>query len=471
MKAGRILLFLASVIGALAVVSFVIPEEGQDIGGMQVQFTSLHELVEARKQSDAPAVDTALYRQMLRTNDSVAYYRNLVNNGELRFWLPEPHYLDSFWKSLEQARRKGRTVRVLHYGDSQIEMDHITSRLRASLQRRFGGSGPGMLPFHTITPVMNASLYTRGALVHLATFGDSLAIRSRGNYGPMMQCFRMSGGSATAIIKPTKIKHADNRVKQLGRVRLITNSRKDISATLYNIKEPKQRQTQTVAAGVTMTEWLPDSNRASGFNVTVNGNADLYALLVDGNGGGVAVDNIPMRGCSGQQFVMVNEKLLTDAYATMDVGMIILQFGGNSVPYLKRSAQISTYCKSIGKQIDYLHQCCPGAKVLFIGPSDMSTRVHGKLQTYPIIPELIDSLAATATKHGAAYWSIYHAMGGQNSMLAWKQQGLAGSDYIHFSQHGADVMGNRLSEAFNNSYKLYKFEQKKHKRTINSKKK
>jgi len=137
------------------------------------------------------------------------------------------------------------------------------------------------------------------------------------------------------------------------------------------------------------------------------------------------------------------------------VAMIILQFGGNSVPYLKSKKSISNYCNTIGKQIDYIRQCCPKAKILFIGPSDMSTSERGKMQTYPMLPTLVDSLRVTSNRHGAAFWSIYHAQGGWNSMLNWKKQGLAGSDYVHFTPKGAAMMGERLSTAFDNSYRLY----------------
>jgi hypothetical protein len=85
----------------------------------------------------------------------------------------------------------------------------------------------------------------------------------------------------------------------------------------------------------------------------------------------------------------------------------------------------------------------------------MSTRNKGVLQTYPLLPTLIDSLIVTANSHNAAYWSIYHAMGGWNSMLNWNKKGLAGSDYIHFSQHGADKMGAKLAQAFADNYQLY----------------
>ena len=163
-----------------------------------------------------------------------------------------------------------------------------------------------------------------------------------------------------------------------------------------------------------------------------------------------------MRGCSGHQFTQINRDQLTEAYRLMDVGLIILQFGGNSVPYLNNQKSIDAYCKNMGIQIDRLHQCCPNALILFIGPSDMSKRTEeGDLLSYHWLPTVIESLQKTVTAHGAAYWSIYHAMGGQNSMSAWVNQGLGSGDYIHFSQRGADIMGDRLAKAFDNMYHLY----------------
>ena len=395
----------------------------------------------------------------MNLKDSLAYYHTLVDSSNIRFWLPDPHYLDSFWQSVEQARAKGHTVRILHYGDSQIEMDHMTSRLRAYMQNRFGGGGPGMVPFQTITPTQSIRQSTSGDITHLASFGDSLTVRSRGDYGPMMQSFRINGNDATVTIKGANSSRVDGRIKQFSRAKLIANNRNGLNVSFSDLKNKKDGQKwHTANNGVSSIDFNLDS-ATSGMRIHVNGSADLYCVLVDDNSG-VAVDNIPMRGCSGQQFTLVSEHLLTKAYQQMDIGMIILQFGGNSVPYMKTEESISSYCKSIGKQIDHLHACCPKAKILFIGPSDMSHRVRGELQTYDIIPQLIDSLIATAVAHDAAYWSIYHAMGGWNTMPQWTRQGLAGKDYIHFSQKGADLMGDNLAEAFDNSHTLYKLEQR-----------
>ena len=152
----------------------------------------------------------------------------------------------------------------------------------------------------------------------------------------------------------------------------------------------------------------------------------------------------------------MTQQQLADAYSLMDVGLIIMQFGGNSVPYLQGEKSIKTYCDGMGVQIVRMPQGCPKAKILFIGPSDMSTSENGELRSYTCLPQLVATLQATANAHGAAYWSIYHAMGGLNSMTAWVSQGLGGPDYVHFSQRGVDIMGDRLSKAFDNMYTIYK---------------
>ncbi len=458
MKSHGILRVFTIVIASLYALSLCFPQDGINIGSLNLRFPSLHSLVESRQPNHEDTEEDFNPDQMM-SNDSIAYYHRLVNSGKLRFWLPEPHYFDAFWHAVEHARGQHRTVRIMHYGDSQIEMDHITSRLRAYMQRTYGGGGPGMLPFQSITPNMTIRHSTSGELIHLASFGDSLTVRSRGNYGLMMQCFRLEGGSATMTVKSSTSTSVDNAAKHFKRVTLIANNRGNLTAEFTDLRNKKASQQKNAPQGVSALSWSTDTV-SNGIRLRVNGSADLYGVTIDGDGG-VAVDNIPMRGCSGQQFTLVNEQLLSAAYNTLDVGLIIMQFGGNSVPYLKKAAEISTYCQSIGRQIDYVHRCCPKAKILFIGPSDMSTRIKGNLQTYPIIPQLIDSLAATATAHGAAYCSIYHAMGGDNSMPQWTRQGLAGNDYIHFSQKGADRMGDLLAEAFDNSHRLYQLERRK----------
>ena len=455
MKPSRITLFFACVIVALAVICAFFPSDGITVGSRSFYLPSLHQLAESYRPSENSSDETVdtIPAEVAELSDSIKYMQTFSDSSDIRFWLPDSLYFADFWEAAENARSQGRILRIMHYGDSQIEMDRMTSRLRTYMQETFGGGGPGMIPYRTIIPTLGVNQSTIGELVHLSSFGDSTVTRSRGNYGPMMQSFRMAG-EATLSIRAATHSSVNSRVKAFSNIRLVYNNKSgSLKCTLTDRQTKTSDLQETENEGVGSMVWTLDTASTSVTLSTV-GNADLYCVTVD-NGPGVAVDNIPMRGCSGQQFTTVNQNFLTEAYAQLDVGLIIMQFGGNSVPYLNSEKTIATYCRSLGRQIDYVHRCCPQAKILFIGPSDMSTREKGILQTYPMLPTLIDSLAATAVRHNAAFWSIYHAMGGWNSMVYWNERGLAGSDYIHFSQRGADKMGDKLVQALADNYQLF----------------
>lgn len=459
MKPRHTLLFVAIVIALLALISVVFPTNGVKIAGKELHFASLNSILSPQPKINLDSLLAAQEAELQELNsihDSILFYQHSIDSSDIRFWFPQddPTFFDSFFQQAESAQTTQRIIRILHYGDSQIEMDRLSCRLRSYMQTQFGGGGPGMLPIQTIIPSFAISQYAQGNLALRTCFGDSIELRANGNYGPMVQCFRLEGSSFTDY-KASQRSATDARCKTFSSIKLLYNNRPGpLTATLID-RQHDTTQTQTSdSSQVGIMKWqLPSASNS--VRLKLDGTADIYGVMLD-NGPGVSVDNIPMRGCSGQQFTMINSQQLTSAYALMDVGIIIMQFGGNSVPYLHPGKSLETYCKSIGNQIDRIHQCCPKALVLFIGPSDMSTTISGQLQTYPYMETIIDSLQHTATRHGAAYWSIYHAMGGHNSMLAWVDKGWAGTDYIHFSPKGADIMGDRLADAFDKLYAYYR---------------
>ncbi|MDR2684492.1 MAG: hypothetical protein LBB53_03815, partial [Prevotellaceae bacterium] len=85
-------------------------------------------------------------------------------------------------------------------------------------------------------------------------------------------------------------------------------------------------------------------------------------------------------------------------------------------------------------------------------------KIKGKLQTYPLLPEMVEAMKSTANRCGAAFWDMYSVMGGQNSMLDWVKEkpALAAPDYIHFTPKGADKIAEMLLDAFMNYYEWWK---------------
>ena len=164
MKAIRILIFIFSVILILGVAWYFFPAEGLAIGNYTLRFPSYAEdMAPAQEEVDVDAVIDKVNKSFEMTVsdnllDSMRYYRSYLKENPNRIYLPNDDYtfFDPLFKQLENADDEGKTYRIMHYGDSQIEMDRISSVLRQKLQEFFGGSGPNMIP--AIQPVATISV-------------------------------------------------------------------------------------------------------------------------------------------------------------------------------------------------------------------------------------------------------------------------------------------------------------------------
>ena len=461
MKASRTLAFFASVILLLMLMCLLFPSDGITLGGRHFYFPSLHRVLvrEKVRQMDELLVK-AEERDLSNARDSIGDCYHLLFESQTRVWLPNDDisYFDHFFERAENARQDRKVIRILHYGDSQIEQDRISCQLRERMQLTFGGGGPGLLPLRQPIPTFSFTQNASGSLIGQSTYGDSSFHRAKGNYGPMLRSWRVAG-QATMQLRASTNKSASPLAGSFSNIRVVFNNRPGpLNVTITN-RQPSEGSTTSSShsvteSGIHLVRWQMDS-LTSQASLTFSGSADVYGIMVD-DSYGVAVDNISMRGVSGHQFTMVNADQLAEAYKLMDIGIIIMQFGGNSVPYLSTEKAIDHYCEGMGKQIDFVRQACPDAAILFIGPSDMSTKVGGQLATYPKLPYLVEQLRLMANAHGAAYWSIYDAMGGKSSMISWVRNGYAGSDYIHFTLKGAHIMGDYLSDMLLKVYELYK---------------
>lgn len=460
MKQSKIALFFIVVISVLVVISIVFPAKGIKIGTIELQFPKPEEFANRDKISDLDP-EKILESQKLKKIDSLKHELSDTINYYLgamvhptRFYLPNDdyNYFDPFFKQAESAKNNNKIVRVIHYGDSQIELDRISSNLRTFFQSEFGGSGPGMLPLYQSIPTSTVYQNFSGSYTTYALYGDGIR-HSKREYGVMAKTFKITGYGAFYASAPGGNK--DNPKRRLySKIRLLYSNQNDpLKASLSSKSNNIFIEQENPESGIQMMEWQLDT-AISNFNLQLNGNANIYGVLIDG-GPGVAVDNIPMRGASGTFFTQMNDSLLRETYRKIDVGLIILQFGGNSVPGLYNEKSADQYVQQLVSQIRFFRRNFPHIPILFIGPSDMSTREKGVMTTYPILPYLIDKLKVEIPANGAAFWNMYEVMGGKNSMLSWVKKGWAGSDHVHFSTQGAHNIGSILVQSFSTMHDFY----------------
>ncbi len=404
--------------------------------------------IDKRRRSKTEEI---LYAQITQ---KLQFYKDFIADSTRGFALPDGdvHFFDDFFDRAEKAAAKGKVVRILHYGDSQIEMDRMSDVLRAYMQETFGGEGVGLIPFSQTIPCTSVSQYASGDFTRYASYGDSTVLRNRGHYGPMAKCSRINS-SATVTINATKVDSRDEHLKSFSKITVLFDNLSGNLAISLTANGVTDQQLNT-ELGVGSVSWQLDS-AVSSARVTVSGVADVYGIMVDGKYG-VSVDNISMRGASGHQIQMIDSALLSQSFAQMNVGLILFQYGGNSVPYLHGQASQEHYAKEMARQLRILHNTCPGAKIVFIGPADMCRYSDSLgLSTYRHLAEVVQTLRATALENHCAFWSMYDVMGGNGSMTSWVKSGLAGADYLHFTEKGAKKMAEYLVEAFETMYDFY----------------
>ena len=333
-------------------------------------------------------------------------------------------------------------VRVIYYGDSQIEGDRMTMIVRRTLQQRYGGGGVGLLPLHqtiasrTITQrleMSGESQSSSGGPQRYLAYGPKSARRDTNLYGPMAQVAVMDStlveGSNHIVwrAEAPKKKQSDS---YFNRIRIIATD----SVTVH------------VDGGKRLSHNLflvPDSSTMA--TVRLDGQGDVYGISLETDHG-VMADNIPMRGCAGTIFTSINSRELKAYYAATNTRLIILQYGGNVVPYTHENKQVTSYIYRVRQQIRFLQRCAPDADIVFVGPSDMVDKESGEITTHPAVDAIDKGLARMCKEENVLYFSLFHAMGGAGSMKHWNANGWAGSDLIHFTRQGADKAGTLLAD-------------------------
>ena len=470
MRPIRISIYIWLVIALLGVVCVLIPDDGWHIGPLQLRFPTLAEALDLQPQSTTTTLDSLAYIDEIDTIpaiDSIARIDTItapqipdsakglespatvappVQMPAEQSTLDTRRHLACFYAALDSASHM--PIRIVHYGDSQIEEDRITNILREEWQKQYGGGGVGLIPLHQTIPTrsirqwiyIDGTIQTaQGGPKRYIVYGPRSMRLTDDAYGVMGQVAVMD---STLVAGSQDIKlHIEPAGKKrlphhyFSRVRLLTDS---VNLTLLS---PSINDSLALMDSI-YTVQLPDSTTQC--DVRLQGKGRVYGISLE-NPTGLIVDNIPMRGCSGNIFTKMDSMQLATFFSQTNTRLIIMQFGGNMIPQTENPSTISGYVRStMRQQVRYLRACAPQAAILFIGPSDMSTNIDGQMTTYPLVPYMDKQLRKMAEEEQIAYWSMYEAMGGYNSMKAWHDRGLAGSDYVHFTRTGANKVGKML---------------------------
>lgn len=408
--------------------------------------------------AEEAARKAAILAEISNSGDSIRILETEADYDSIRFWLPENDrsYWEGLFVELERSHNNKKNFRILHYGDSQIEMDRMTEVLRSELQKKFGGGGPGLIVPLPLVPSYTVNQTQSDNWQKFISYGLSSNRTVHRNYGFGGTTYNFTGGSASMHFSLRN--RSDSLLNNYQTLKILFGRLAEAIDVELHYTNRAERETIYPDEYEQLQSWNVSPGSKS-FNLTFKGDStcEILGVMLDRNSG-VAVDNIAWRGSSGLTFRTISKSSLINTYKLLNVRMVILQFGGNSVPYFHDSTDVIEYVSAFAKQIDYIQSVDSTLHIMVIGPADMSVNQKGEMVTYPLLRYVIEQMRVVSNKHSAAFWSQYHAMGGENSMVRWVESKpvLAAPDYLHFSKRGADILSEKLFISMMREYEIYK---------------
>lgn len=371
------------------------------------------------------------------------------------------YYPDNANEFVAQLKEKLKQphCQIVHYGDSQIEGDRITVYIRNRFQTLFGGGGPGFIPIKIAYQQNSINLQASPNWFRFAFFDRNsrrkVPHQKFGLYTTFSRFTEYKSSDTTTvkkasfIIKPsTRVYNRLQKFKEFG-LHYGNCTHKTKIAVYQDGKLIKDDSLNTDGNYHNFKIDFAETPKEIKVELEGTVSPDFYGITLDDTKG-VRMDNVAMRGESGNLFTRLNYENFRQMSNVRKPDIFIFQFGGNTVPYLESERQIVDYVFSFIQNIRWVKRSNPRASVIVIGPGDMSVSKDGQMITYPFLITLNEMMKVECTSNGIAFWSIYEAMGGENSMVDWVKKGMAASDYVHLSPKGTHLISELFFEHLHN---------------------
>lgn len=375
--------------------------------------------------------------------------------------------LYSFFQTIDSCYKKNELIRILHYGDSQIEGDRVTTYIRYHLQKQFGGMGTGLFSVKLINKnYISLNLEVSDNWKRHTYYDFRTKDFPHNRLGAMLTISRFTLPNqflqettktecGEIYLSKSQLTYSLNRNFEQCRI-FYGYNKKPLLSEVSN--KDNIIDAEILSPSTKVKELVYDLHKfPEGLKVSFKGqdSPDVYGISLDGYKG-VAVDNISLRGSKGLDFSKIDLTNLKQMYDLLNVKLIIMQFGVNVVPWIKKN--YDDYEHQFYKQLVLLKSLVPNMQIIVMGVSDMNRKEGEEFVSYPNIEKIRNAQKNASMKANCIFWDTYEAMGGKNSMSDWVNQSppLGQKDYIHFSYEGSKKIAELFYEALMNDYNEFR---------------
>jgi lysophospholipase L1-like esterase len=397
-----------------------------------------------------------------------------------------PASLDALFTGLAAAERSDRGDRTdpagrvlwLFFGDSHTAGDSLTSRLRVTLQGRFGDAGRGLV---AAGKPATRHYYQRD--VHYGAKGAWKAAVGghKGDVEPFgvagLRVFGQSKG-AQLWVETCGDCPAGTKVAQL---EILYYAAPDHGTLRYRVDDQPWQQLKTRTTAIEpphpARQVIPVADGPHKLTLEHGGGGliELFGVVMERARPGVIVDSLGVVGRRLGSLRSWDWSVIGEQLASRDPRLVVLQYGTNEAddPDLDLEAMARYFDETILR----IRAAAPTASIVILGPPDLGTREGGKpcdkrkpdapmipeceWRTPHVLAEIISVEHAAAVRNHAAFFDTFAAMGGADHMHAWvlAEPKLAYKDHVHLSDLGYQAWADALSSAVLAEYARWRLAQ------------
>jgi lysophospholipase L1-like esterase len=359
---------------------------------------------------------------------------------------PSGHALDAFLLRLRATANKQpeAITRIVHFGDSVVASDYVSSTLRRRFQERFGDAG------HGFTLLANAwPAYFHEGVSRFATSGWLISrvvgpLANDGWHGLGGVSFR-APPHLLARIGTAKKGDVGRRVSRfvVAYVEAPDGGQADIridgmARDPLDTKGPEKRFR---AATYTTTDGEHELEIQ-----TTKGTSRFFGVVLERDEPGVVLDAIGIQGARIRFLDKQDDAHFKEQLAWRDPGLVIYQFGANESAD-GYAYSMDDYHQTMKAVIAQQRQALPNSSCLILGAMDRASRKGDEIKSLSIIPLIVEQQRIVANELGCAFFDTFRAMGGPGSMPRWFRRDLGQSDLTHPTAVGAELIGNWIFRA------------------------
>lgn len=361
----------------------------------------------------------------------------------------EDRGMTALYQALEGLDTLGRPVRIAVLGDSFIEGDILTDKLRQLLQERYGGSGVGFVPMTSDSPGFRRSVRQRFNNAWTAHDVNKL---NGNNYdrrwANLTGHYYFADPGAVMSLKGVRYLSRLDTCQQstfycmgngTGRVTATING---VQSQSFELNPGGRVQAVTVTGKIGHVEWRVDHD---------GGITYLGASLDDNHG--VQVDNFAMRSAGGEHLRVIDEQMLMEFDRVRHYDLVVLMYGLNVAG--KLASDYTKYRERMVEAIDHMKRNMPGTGFLVVSVGDREQKRGDRYRTMRGVISMVNAQQRIAYDSRVAFWNLYTAMGGEGSIVRMVEQSQANLDYTHINFGGGARLGRLMFDVISWGHEQY----------------